>query len=95
MHGIYLISPAINALNVIMLVALLYIFSKNYRHIRSKYNLGLVLFSSLFLAENLLMLHLGVFSWPFCAADEVMLHIVVINTIQLLGLLSLLYITWK
>ncbi len=95
MHEIYIISPIINSINVIILVILLYVFMKNYRHIKSNYNLGLILFSSLFLIENLISFHLGIFSWPFCAAEVVILHIVVINVIQLFGLLALLYITWK
>jgi hypothetical protein len=68
---------------------------KNYRSIKSKFNLGLILFSALFLIENLLILHLAVFQWPHIADIIIVSHMVAINFIQLLGLLSLLYITWK
>lgn len=94
MHEIHYLSLGINSINVIILVMLLYVFTKNYRHIKSDYNLGLLIFSSLFLIENLIAIHLGIFSWPYYAVD-IIAHIVVINFIQLLGLLSLLYITWK
>ncbi|MBN2330587.1 MAG: hypothetical protein JXC85_02125 [Candidatus Aenigmarchaeota archaeon] len=95
MHLFYIMTPGINAINAIILVALLYIFVKNYRNIKSNYNFGLLLFSSLFLAQNLLMLHLGIFMWPSGITEDIMLHILVVNVIQLLGLIPLLYITWK
>lgn len=94
MHEIHYISLAINAVNVIILLALLSVYVKNYRHIKSDYNKGLLVFSSLFLVENLIAVHLGIFSWPYFAID-IITHIVIINSIQLFGLLALLKITWK
>jgi len=94
MHEIHYLSLGINAINVIILLALLSVYVKNYRHIRSDYNKGLILFASLFLIENLISIHLGIFSWPYFATD-IITHIVIINAIQLFGLLTLLKITWK
>lgn len=94
MHEIHYLSLGVNLINVIILVMLLYVYTKNYRHIKSDYNMGLLVFSSLFLVENLIAVHLAIFSWPYFATD-IIFHIVIINFIQLLGLLALLRITWK
>lgn len=94
MHEIHYLSLGVNSVNVIILIFLLYVFTRNYRHIRSNYNMGLLIFALLFLAENLISIHLGIFSWPYHDTD-IILHIVVINFIQLLGLSAMLRITWK
>ena len=88
-------SIAINAINVVILLFLLYVFTKNYRHIKSRYNIGLIIFSLIFLVENLIILHLGIFQWPDVVDSVLMLHMITIDFIELLGLLTLLYITWK
>ena len=95
MDGIDTILIIVNLANIVILLLLLYVYAKNYRNIKSKFNLGLILFSVLFLIENLLILHLGLFQWPHIADITIVSHMIAINFIQLLGLLSLLYITWK
>jgi hypothetical protein len=94
MHEIHYLSLGINLVNVIILAMLIYVYGKNYRHIKSSHNLGLLIFSLLFLAENLIAIHLGIFSWPYFQID-IIYHIMLINTVQLLGLFVLLKITWK
>lgn len=94
MHEIHYLSVGINAANIIILVMLLSVYFRNYRNAKSQYTKGLMLFTLLFLAENIISLHLGIFDWP--NRDTVVVnHIVVINIIQFLGLLPLLKITWK
>ena len=92
LHGFLI---GISALNMIILALLLYVYIENFRHIRSKYNVGLMIFSILFFIENALILHLGLFQWPAIANDIIVFHMAVINFIQFFGLLVLLYITWK
>ena len=86
---------AVNAINLAVLSLLLYVYARNYANIRSKFNLGLLLFSLLFFVENALILHLGIFQWPAIASEIIVMHMLVINIIQMLGLLVLLYVTWK
>ena len=94
MHEIHYLSLLINSVNVVILLLLLQIFFRNFCHIKSDYTKGLIVFCLLFLAENLISIHLGIFSWPYF--DEIIIfHIVLVNIIQLLGLLTLLKITWK
>jgi hypothetical protein len=85
----------VNAINLVILSLLLYVYVKNYRITRSKFNLGLLMFSSLFFIENALILHLGLFQWPELISGIVAMHLAIINVIQTFGLLSLLYVTWK
>jgi hypothetical protein len=92
MHSILI---GVNTINLVILSLLIYVYVKNYRRIKSKFNLGLLLFSSLFFIENALILHLGLFQWPALISGIVVVHLALVNAIQTLGLLSLLYITWK
>lgn len=94
MHPIIYVSLGINAVNIIILAMLLFVFLRNFRHIRSSYNAGLIVFALVFLIENVLSMHLGIFAWPSYAAT-IISHIVLINVIQFFGLLVLFYITWK
>jgi hypothetical protein len=94
MHEIHFISIGINAINVIILAMLISVYLKNYRVLKSSHNKGLLIFSLLFLVENIIQIHLGIFNWPYQAVDIIM-HIVIINVLQLLGLLTLLKVTWK
>ena len=95
MHEVHEMLMVISLLNVVILAVLIYIYSKNLRYIKSKYNISLLLFSLLFLAGNVLIIHLSIFQWPDIASDIVVLHVLIIDIIQFLGLLPLLYITWK
>ena len=95
MHLVHYLSVATNLLNIAILLPLLYVFLKNYTHIKSDYNKGLIIFGSMFLLENLLSLFLGIFLWPTYAHELTITHIAVINLIQLGGLLALFYIKWR
>ena len=95
MHELHYISLGINLANVVILSLLFYIYAKNLHHIKSKYNIGLIIFSLVFLIENLIIIHLSIFSWYTMIDDVVMGHMVLIDTIELIGLLTMLYITWK
>jgi hypothetical protein len=95
MHIIGYISLAVNVINVAILLLLLSVYAKNYRDIRSKYNLGLMIFSVIFLVENIVIIHLGLFAWPLLLSEAVIVHMIIIDIIELVGFLMLLYITWK
>ncbi len=90
-----LASALINVVNIAILLVLIYVFSKNYRHIKSGHNTGLIIFSLIFLVENVTILHLGIFEWPSIIEDVIQLHMIIIDFIEFLGLLTLLKITWK
>ena len=93
MHNIHYLSLGINAANLIILAVLLSIYARNYRHIKSRFNLGLIAFSLLFFIENATSIVVELLFWTAEVFDLAMYHIVLINVIELLGLLTLLYIT--
>jgi hypothetical protein len=87
--GIYAVSMAISAI-------LLYIYTKNYRHIKSSYNIGLIIFATLFLLDNIISLHQTIFAGMYLIDDPAIVsHIFLQDVIDLIGLSTLLYITWK
>ncbi|MFH1237035.1 MAG: hypothetical protein V1648_01355 [Candidatus Aenigmatarchaeota archaeon] len=95
MNYVALSSLVIDILNIVVVGMLFYVYIKNYRLIRSRYNLGLVVFSLIFLLQNIVITHLSFFAWPASIGDAVMLDIITINFIELVGMATLLYITWK
>ena len=47
-----LIGMAIHSINIILLIVLLYIYVQNYRQLKTKLNVGLILFVLLFLIQS-------------------------------------------
>jgi hypothetical protein len=94
MEVVYYVSVGIYAISMIISALLLYIYAKNYRHIKSHYNIGLMIFALLFIIDNAISLHQAIFSWPF---DDAMVisHMLLQDVIDLIGLSALLYITWE
>jgi len=93
MHNIHYLSLGITGINLIILALLLSIYTRNYRHIKSRFNLGLIAFSVLFFIENATSMIVELMFWTAEVFDVAMYHIVLINVIELLGLLALLFIT--
>ncbi|WP_254839243.1 hypothetical protein [Natronomonas marina] len=78
------------AVNVVLLVALAYVWGSNYRRIRSKQTLGTLVFAVLLLAENVLAFYYYTFSGlelTTPAARAMML-------LQALELLAIAFLTW-
>jgi len=101
-----LVSPAIWAsaivafVNVGLLVALLNTYLQNYRVLKSYFTLGLIVFGLLFVGLNLGIVGLWFFLFtniPIAGAlvDEAMTYVLVINLAQLVGLATLVRITYK
>ena len=84
----------LNALNSVILALLLYIFCRNYRHLKTKYNIGLIIFASLFLLDNVLAGYMKLSYWPVYSEDAVYL-VLFRRVIELIGLSSLLCIKWR
>lgn len=49
-----LVGMALHGLNILLLIVLLYIYVQNYRHLKAKLTLGLILFVVLFLVQSLM-----------------------------------------
>jgi hypothetical protein len=85
--------------NICLLIALLYIYMKNYRHLKSKFTMGLLVFASLLLLQNVvstgvlvLNIVLGMGHHGF-DLDRPQFSLSSINIIQLIALSILLKIT--
>lgn len=80
--------------NIILTLILLVIYSRNYKAIGSKMVLGLLFFSAAFLVENILnfyfynsLLVKGIYGFTT--------FILGVSLLELIGLLVLLYVTWR
>lgn len=87
--------------NIGLLIALIYVYMKNYRQLKSKFTMGLLVFASLLLLQNvvstgvlLLNIVLGMGHHGF-DLDRPQVSLSSINIIQLIALSILLKITWE
>ncbi len=87
--------------NICLLIALLYVYLKSYKRLKSKFTMGLLVFASLLLIQNLvstLFLAVSMISGPGNHSFEIgrqEFPLSSINVIQLIALSILLYITWE
>ena len=90
------------AVNVLLLIALGYVWSRNYLKFRSKHTLGLLVFSTFLLAENALVLYYYLIdptlsAWwhneslvpPVVWQTQMLLHV-----LESCGLAFLVWVTW-
>jgi len=87
--------------NICLLIALIYVYMKNYRQLKSKFTMGLLVFASLLLLQNVvstgvlvLNILLGTGHHGF-DLDRPQFPLSSINIIQLIALSILLKITWE
>lgn len=87
--------------NICLLIALLYVYLKSYRQLKSKFTMGLLVFASLLLLQNVvstLFLALNMILGPGNHSFDIgrpEFPLSSINVIQLIALSILLYITWE
>lgn len=86
--------------NICLLIALIYVYMKNYRQLKSKFTMGLLVFASLLLLQNVvstgflvlnIVLGMGYHGFDI---DRPQAPLSSINIIQLIALSILLKITW-
>jgi len=81
------------AVNVLLLLALGYVWGRNYREIRSQHTLGSLVFAVLLLGENALALYYYLYGPAISPpAVEAMLYLQVLETV---GIAFLAYVTWS
>ena len=88
------VNAALSGINVFIALAVLYVYAQNYRGLKSKLTLGLLLFASLLLVHNLL----GVYFFVTMATyyvPEVALMIFGLSFVETLALGTLMWITWR
>ncbi|MBI4043843.1 MAG: hypothetical protein HY393_03485 [Candidatus Diapherotrites archaeon] len=88
------VTVALEILNVVLLVGLLYVFMQNYRSMKTHFGLGLILFAGILLLQNLAALG---FHWFMVAyyTKEVAFHALALKALESAALIVLSWITWK
>ena len=84
----------VSILNALMLFILLYVYIRNYKAIKSKFSLGLILFGLLFLIQNLVAIYFQTAMVDYYS-KEVADFALILNILEALGFAALLYVTWK
>jgi hypothetical protein len=85
---------SIIGLNVILTLILLSIYYKNHRFVRSKMTLGLLFFALAFLVENIVDFYFYNSMVIQSILGFTTIHLLV-NTLEMIGIIILLYVTWK
>ena len=84
----------LSGINVVLSVVLLAIFIRNYKAIKSTMLLGMIFFASAFLLENLLRLYFYNTLMMMGITFITTFHLVV-KFFETVGLLFILFVTWK
>ena len=87
-------SIGITVIAALILAALLFIYLRNFKSVKSKFCTGLIVFAALLLVYNLGMIYFQTMVTKHCDIDVVG-PIFILNVLEALGLGALLYITWK
>ena len=88
------IAVAFDLLSVIALLLLIYVYYKNFRKIKSKFTIGLMIFALLLLAQNAVSLYFH-FTMMQYYVPEVELFECFFTVVQTIAYFVLLKITWE
>ncbi len=92
--GMLDLATVVTAINILLLVSLSYVYFSNYLRLRSKFALGLSFFSGMFLLQNLFALYCQLVMVEYYS-PEVTEIVLVLNTLEAVGLEVLAYISWR
>ncbi len=84
----------INGVNVLLTIFLIYVYFRNHRIVKSKMTLGMLFFAVAFLIENALSLYFYN-SLLMQGITSITTFNLVAKSFEMIGLLVLLYVTWK
>ncbi|MGC9518024.1 MAG: hypothetical protein ACP5C3_10070 [Methanomicrobiales archaeon] len=87
-------SALVNVANICLLLALLYVYIRSYRRLKSNFTLGLMLFAFLLLLQNTFFLMFFILQTGF-RGPGMGVPLLTINSTQLIALIILLKITWE
>ena len=88
-----MIGMALHAINVIMLLALLYIYIQNYRQLKTKLTAGLVIFASLFLLQSIMNVYFDA-TMVMYSSGSAETAATLIEGIKAIGFAILLWVSW-
>lgn len=87
-------SLILSGLNAAILSSLIYVYAQNYQKLNSKFSLGLLIFASILLLENILAFY---FNWTMMGlyAEKVAQQGLILRSLETASLVILGYITWR
>jgi hypothetical protein len=88
------ISSWLSAINILLVLSLLYVYIRNYAKVKSDFTLGLGLFALLFLVHNAVALYYHLTMMPLYVAG-VETYALIFSGLQTAAFLVLNWITWK
>ena len=90
------IATAFSGGNLLLLGALTFVWARNYRRFRTPLVLGLLVFSLVFMLENLVAVYFFFAEGMLYGSDpQVQSAVMVLRGLQFVALLSLVYVTMK
>ena len=84
----------LNGVNIILTLVLVAIYAINLRTVKSRMTFGMLLFALMFLIENVMGLYFYN-SLMIQGITSITTFHLVVKFLEMLGLLTLLYVTWK
>jgi len=81
--------------SIALLLGLLYIYVGNYRSLRSPFSIGLIVFATLFLLENLAAMYFYVAMNDSNIGASVAVPMLVLNAVELVGCATLFFVSWR
>ncbi|MBI3026767.1 hypothetical protein HYY70_01520 [Candidatus Woesearchaeota archaeon] len=88
------ITTALTFISALFLAALIHIYTKNLKKIKSKFTIGLFVFAALFLLQNTVSLYFY-FTMMDYYAPQVGLHVFIFTLLQTIAFFVLLKLTWE
>ena len=88
------LTTVLAALSALILAALLHIYIKNLRKIKSGFTAGLAIFAGLFLLQNIVSLYFYLTMMDYYV-PKVELHVFILTLLQTIGFAVLLKLTWE
>ncbi len=89
-----MIDIVLAAASIAVLVGLLYVYVANYRHLRSPLSLGLIVFASFFVVENLAAAYFYL-AMSASEGSNVAIPMLALNAAELIGFATLFYVSWR
>jgi hypothetical protein len=88
---LYMIESVLIIINAILVAMIMYHFVQSYKQVKSRFTLGLLLFSSILLVQVIFSLPVTLLSGIACPPEAVTFNIIS-NSFELVALLIFLYI---
>lgn len=88
------LTTILTALSSLILAALLHVYIKNLRKIKSSFTIGLMIFAILFLLQNIVSLYFYITMMDYYV-PKVELHVFIFTLLQTIGFAVLLKLTWE